>query len=170
MEEECIRVGIFTSTHGLKGEIKVFPTTDDPQRFLDLQEVLLVLGEKQIRFPIERVRFFKNQVILKGIGFDSIDAVEPWKGADLMISRDRAVPLAEGEYFAFELIDARVVTEDGASLGTIQEILFTGANDVYVVKNQAGREILLPAIPSCILSVDPKAKLVTVHLLPGLLE
>ena len=159
--EDFLRVGVISSTHGVRGEVKVFPTTDDPARFKKLKEVILDTGREKKTLEIEQVKFFKNQVILKFKGFNNIDEIMPYKGKDLLIPREKAVPLGENENFIADLIDMEVVTDEGKE---------TGANDVYVVETSDGEEILLPAIRDCILDVNVEEKRMTVHVLEGLLD
>ena len=168
--EEMLRVGVISSTHGVKGEVKVFPTTDDPARFKELEEVTLDTGKGLERLKIQTVRFFKNMVILKFEGYDDINEIEKYKGRDLLIYRDQAVELKEGEHVIVDLIGLTVVTDEGQRLGVLKDVLQTGANDVYVVEVESGKEVMIPAIKPCILDVDLEAGLMKVHLLEGLLE
>ncbi|MCI8862123.1 MAG: ribosome maturation factor RimM [Lachnospiraceae bacterium] len=168
--ESYLRVGVIASTHGLKGEVKVFPTTDDPERFRELKEVLLDIGQEYKPLEVTDVKFFKNQVILKFREFQNINEVEQYRGKDLLVTRDQAVPLKENENFITDLIDMEVYTDEGGRLGTLTDVLRTGANDVYVVETEEGKEVLLPAIGSCILDVDVEKGRMTVHILEGLLE
>lgn len=168
--EEMLRVGVISSTHGVRGEVKVYPTTDDPERFLDLDQVILDAGREQITMEIQNVKFFKNMVILKFKGYDNINDIEKYKGRDLLIYRDQAVELEEDEYFITDLIGLKVVTEEGNLLGTLKEVMPTGANDVYVVCRESGKELLLPAIKDCILDVDLEKGVMTIRLLDGLLD
>lgn len=168
--EEMLRVGVVTSTHGIAGEVKVFPTTDDAARFKKLKEVFVDLGREQLTLHIASVKFFKNMVILKFREFGSINEVEKLVKKDLMITRELAVPLSKDENFICDLIGLLTVTEDGTELGTLTDVLQTGANDVYVVTDKNGREILIPAIKQCVLKVDLEEQKMTVHLLEGLLE
>lgn len=165
-----MRVGVISSTHGVRGEVKVYPTTDDPARFQQLKKVLLDTGKERMSLEIDGVKFFKNLVILKFRGLDSIEAVEGYKGKDLYISREDAVPLSENENFIADLIGMEVRTDKGVSLGVLSDVMETGANDVYVVKTPEGREILLPAIRDCILEVNVEEKRMLVHVLEGLLD
>lgn len=168
--ESYLRVGVIASTHGLKGEVKVFPTTDDTERFRDLKQVFLDTGNEYKSLNVAGVKFFKNQVILKFREFNDINEVEQYKGKDLLVTRDQAVPLKENENFITDLIDMEVYTDEGKRLGILTDVLQTGANDVYVVETDEGKEVLLPAIPSCILEVDVETARMTVHILEGLLE
>ena len=167
--EQYLRVGVISSTHGLKGEVKVFPTTDDPERFRKLKKVYLDTGKDYMPLKVAGIKFFKNQVILKFQEFQDINEIEKYRGKDLLIDREQAVPLAENENFIVDLIDMDVYDEEEKRLGTLTDVLQTGANDVYVVETDEGKEILLPAIPSCILDVDVEAAKMIVRIPEGLL-
>lgn len=167
--DNYLRVGVITTTHGIKGEVKVFSTTDDNNRFKVLKDVLLDTGNELIPLEIEGVKYFKQQVILKFKGIDNINDVEKYRGKDILITRENAVELGEDEYFIYDIIDSEVFTEDGTKLGVLSEVLTTAANDVYIVKTENKKEILLPAIKECILDINPEEKKITVHLMDGLL-
>lgn len=166
--EKYLRVGVISSTHGVRGEVKVYPTTDDVERFKKLKKVILDDGTTELE--IQGVKFFKNMVILKFKGYDSINDIEKFKGKDLLITRDQAVKLGPDENFIVDLIGLSVVTEDGEPFGTLTDVISTGANDVYEVKTTEGKEVLLPAIKECILKVDLDAGVITVHIMDGLLD
>ena len=168
--EKLLRVGVITSTHGVRGEVKVFPTTDDMNRFKKLKTVVLDAGKEQKTLEIEQVKFFKNMVILKFKGFDNINDVEMWRQKDLLITREQAVKLSPDENFIVDLIGLAVMTDEGEKLGEMVDVLQTGANDVYVVKTGSGKEVLLPAIKDCILNVDLEKGEMLVHVLDGLLD
>ena len=168
--EQFLRVGVISSTHGIRGEVKVYPTTDDPERFLDLDEVILDTGREHKILEIEGVKFFKNQVILKFKGYDNINDIEKYLKKDLLVDREHAVELGENENFIADLIDMEVVTDEGKVLGTLTDVIETGANDVYAVKTPEGKEILLPAIRNCIRDVNVDEKRMTVHVMEGLLD
>ncbi|MBQ2105802.1 MAG: 16S rRNA processing protein RimM [Lachnospiraceae bacterium] len=168
--ENLLRVGVITSTHGVRGEVKVFPTTDDMNRFKKLKTVILDTGKEQKTLNIESVKFFKNMVILKFKGFDNINDVEMWRQKDLLITRDQAVKLSPDENFIVDLIGLTVMTDEGEKLGVMKDVLQTGANDVYIVKMADGKEVLLPAIKDCILNVDLEKGEMLVHVLDGLLD
>ena len=165
-----LRVGVITSAHGIKGEVKVFPTTDDAKRFKELKKVILDTGKEYIPMEIEHVKFFKNMVILKFRGYDNINEIEKYKSRDLLITRDQAVDLEPDEYFITDLIGLTVVSDQGAELGTLKDVLETGANDVYVVAMKDGKELMLPAIGDCILNVDLGQGRMEVHVLEGLMD
>ena len=165
-----LQVGAVTSTHGLAGEVKVFPTTDDPKRFKKLKQVLLDTGKDMLPLGVEHVNFFKNMVILKFKGYDRIEDIMGFKGKNLYVTRENAVRLKKDEYFIADLIGMKVYTEDEAYLGELTEVITTGANDVYTVRMENGKDVLIPAIGQCILNVDVEHETMQVHLLEGLLE
>lgn len=166
--ENLLQVGVITSTHGVRGEVKVFPTTDDPARFKKLKQVILDDGKQQIDLELVSVKFFKNQVILKFKGIDTLNDVEKYRRATLWVTRENAVKLAENEYFVADLEGLTVVSDEGEELGILDEVLQTGANDVYIVKKKGSADLLIPAIRDCILKVDFEQSTMTVHVLAGL--
>lgn len=168
--EDLLQVGVITTTHGVRGEVKVYPTTDDPKRFLDLENVILDDGKIKRDLEIEHVKFFKNLVILKFKGIDNINDIEKYKKAGLFVTRENAVELSEDEYFITDLIGLSVVTDEKEEIGILSDVLQTGANDVYVVSQKGQKDILIPAIHECILDVDLEEHTMEVHLLPGLRE
>lgn len=168
--EDILQIGVITSTHGVRGEVKVFPTTDDPARFKRLKEVLLDTGKEKISLEIERVKFFKQFVILKFKGIDNINDVEKYRQKSLYVTRQNAVRLRRDEYFIADLIGLRVLDEQEQEIGVLREVLQTGANDVYAIDLKDGRELLLPAIKQCVLFVDVEAGFIKIHILEGLLE
>ncbi len=167
---DYFRVGVIANTHGIRGEVKVYPTTDDVVRFKELKKVILDTGKEKIDLEIQSVKFFKNMAILKFKGIDNINDIEKYKGKDLLINREDAVELEEDEFYLADVLDAKVVTEDGEEFGVITDVLETGANDVFVVETKEGKEILFPVTKECILDIDTERKIVTVHILPGLLD
>ena len=168
--EDLLQVGIITSTHGVRGEVKVYPTTDDPRRFRRLKEVVLDTGKEKINLEIEGVKFFKQFVILKFKGLDNINDIEKYRQKSLYVTRKNAVRLQRDEYFIADLIGLKVQDEDGKELGTVKDVIETGANDVYEVEMADGRSLLLPAIKQCILNVDVENGTMQVHVLEGLLD
>lgn len=164
-----LQVGVITQTHGIRGEVKVFPTTDDANRFKKLKEVILDNDRERLNMTIEGVKFFKKYAILKFKGFDSINDIEKYKGAKLLVTRDNAVKLKKDEYFVADLIGLKVEADTGETLGRLKDVLATGANDVYVVELQDGKELLLPAIKECVLNIDMENSTITVHIMDGLL-
>lgn len=167
--EDYLRVGVISSTHGIKGEVKVFPTTDDMERFKQLKQVFLDTKKEYKELEIAGVKFFKQWAILKFKGIDNINDIEKYKGCDLLVTRENAVKLQEDEFFICDILDSVVVTEEGEELGILTDVLSTGANDVYVVTTKEKKEILLPSIKECIIDVDVENKKILVHLMPGLI-
>ena len=153
--EAFLQVGVISSTHGVRGEVKVFPTTSEKERFLDLDSVILDTGRERLTLEIEGVKFFKQFAILKFKGFDNINDIEKYKGKSLWVPREQAVPLSENEYYIADLLG--------------MDVIETGANDVYVVRTKEGQEVLLPAIKECILQVDVERGQMRIHLMKGLI-
>ncbi len=168
--EDKFQIGAVTSTHGLRGELKVYPTTDEPARYHKLKEVILDTGKEQLSLKIEHARLFKQMVIIKFEGFDHINEVEKFKGAKLYVMRENALELREDEYYFADLAGLRVETEEGQLLGKVTDILQTGANDVYVIGRERQKDLLIPAIKDCVKQIDLENGRMVIHLLPGLLE
>ena len=168
--EDLLQVGVITSTHGVRGEVKVFPTTDDPARFKKLKNVVLDTGKEMIDLEVAGVKFFKNMVIVKFKGIDNINDVEKYRQKSLYVTRENAVKLKKNEYFIADLIGLAAKSDDGEDLGILSDVLQTGANDVYVLSKEGSDDILLPAIRECVKEVDLDNGEITVHLLPGLRE
>ncbi|NBH14113.1 16S rRNA processing protein RimM [Lachnospiraceae bacterium] len=179
--EDLLQVGAIATTHGVRGEVKVFPMTDDVNRFKRLKKVFLDVGSEYREMEILQVKFFKNMAILKFKGIDNINEIEKYKGRGLFVTRDQAVKCEKDEYFIADLIGMEVTTEAGELLGKLKDVLQTGANDVYLVEvvqdspyadkvQGKKRELLLPAIRECIRSVDMQQRSMQVYLMPGLLE
>lgn len=174
--EQYLRIGVITRPHGVHGEVKVYPTTDYPERFEEVEQVVLkgLKGDQTAR--IEEVRYFKNLAIVKFDCFRTPEETRPYAGCDIMIPRDQGQPLEEGEYYIADLIGCQVVADEmsgelsGQTLGVVKDVLQTGANDVYVVEGPGGKELLLPVIPDCIRNVDIEKNIITVFLMQGLLD
>lgn len=169
--EDLLKVGVITSTHGVHGEVKVFPTTDDANRFKRLKHIILDTEREKLTLEIEGVKFFKQMVILKFKGLDHIEDVERYRQKNLYVERKNAVKLYKDEYFIADLIGLQVFEEDGKLFGTLKDVITTGANDVYAVEMaDTGEEILIPAIKQCILDVKIEERKMTVHIMEGLLD
>lgn len=167
--EDMLQVGVITQTHGVRGEVKVFPTTDDVNRFKKLKQVILDTGKETMPLEIQSVKFFKQFVILKFKGIDNINDIEKYKRCSLYVTREHAVPLKEDEYFIADMIGMEVCTEDGNIFGTLKDVIETGANDVYVIESAEHGEVLVPAIKECIRSVDIEKGQMMIHLMDGLI-
>ena len=188
--EQFFQVGIITSAHGVRGEVKVYPTTDDVRRFRRLKAVIIKRpstsgdgrssrGAASASLPemaggeileIEGVKFFKQFAILKFKGIDTMEAAEKYRKCSLMVPRSSAVRLSRDEYFIADLIGLTVLDEENAEIGTLYDVIETGANDVYAVRLHSGKEFLLPAIKQCILDVDVESGFIKIHILEGLLD
>ena len=167
--EQLLQVGVITQTHGVRVEVKVFPTTDDAARFKKLKHVMLDTGKETLPLEIESVKFFKQFVILKFKGFDNINDIERYKRCPLLIERENAVPLEEGEYFIADMIGMKVITDEGENFGILKDVMETGANDVYVIEHPSEGEVLVPAIKECILDVDIENRQMKIHVMNGLI-
>ena len=166
--EQLLQVGVISSTHGIRGEVKVFPTTDDVKRFKKLKKVILDTGREHLPLEVESVKFFKQFAIVKFKGIDNINDIEKYKGKSLLVDRENAVKLRKDEYFIADMIGLQVYTEDGEAFGVLKDVLETGANDVYIIDSIKHGEVLVPAIRQCILDVDIEGGKMTIHLLEGL--
>lgn len=166
--EKLLQVGIISSTHGIAGEVKVYPTTDNPKRFKKLKSVILDTGKEKRELEVCQVRFFKQMVILKFREFQSINEVECFRGSSLYVTRENAVKPGRDEYFIADLIGMSVTSTEGEDLGSLADVIQTGANDVYVVEKEGCPQLLLPAIKECIRSIDMEKGEMTVYVMPGL--
>ena len=149
--EQLLQVGVITQPHGVRGEVKVFPTTDDPVRFKKLKKIILDTGKEKLDLEVD------------------INDIERYKRCPLLVTRENAVPLEEDEYFVADMIGMKVITEDGTEFGTLSDVMETGANDVYVIDSKEHGEVLMPAIKECVLNVDMESGIITVHLMSGLI-
>ena len=162
------QIGAVIGTHGLKGEVKVYPTTQDPERFRRLEHVFLTDRTGEHELTVESVKFVGALVALKFSGLDSIEQVQNFRHAELFVDRKDAIPLKEGEYYIPDLIGLSVLDEKEQTVGKLTDVLKTAANDVYEVTKPDGTTVLLPAIPECILEVKPEEGVMHVFMMPGL--
>ena len=168
--EQFFQVGVISSTHGVHGEVKVYPTTDDPKRFLKLKEALLDTPKGYMSLKVEKVRFFKQMVIVKFEGYDTIESIQMYRQKGLFVPREQAVPLAEDEYYVADLLGMDVYLEDGELFGKVKDVMQSAANDVYIIRSLAHGEVLLPAIADCVKEVSVEDNRMVIHLLDGLVE
>ena len=166
---QYLEIGQIVNTFGIKGQVKVVPFTDDITRFDELKKVYIVCKSSRKEVEIEDVKYHKNMVLLKFKGLNKIEEVEIYKNCYLEIDRKDGKKLEEGEYYIVDLLGLDVVTDVGQSLGKLEDIYNTGSNDIYVVKDELGKQILLPCIKEVIKKVDLNEKKITVHLLDGLI-
>lgn len=167
--QKRLEVGQIVNTFGIKGEVKVTPFTDDINRFDNLKKVYVKTRKDDKLYKVEGVRYHKNMVLLKLEGIENPEQAELLKNAFLEIDREDAVPLKEGQYFIADLIGLEVYTDEGNLLGKVDDIYNTGANDIYVVKDELGKQVLLPGIKEVIKQVDLENEKILVHLIPGLI-
>ncbi|MDO4766143.1 MAG: ribosome maturation factor RimM [Eubacteriales bacterium] len=171
ISNDTVVVGKITTTHGLKGTVKVLPMTEKKERFYDLTQIMAELADgKQKVLTIEGISSFKEGFLMDFKEIKDVNAAQKLRGAYLQIPRSQAMELEEGEYYIFEIIGAEVFTDEGERLGILENVIETGANDVYEVKTEDGKEILIPVIPDCVLEVNTEEKKVVVHLLEGMRE
>ena len=166
--EQFLQVGVISSTHGIRGEVKVFPTTDDPMRFKKLKKVFLDTGRERLELEVQSVRFFKQFAIVKFKGIDNINDIEKYKGKGIFVPREDAVPLDEDEYYIADLIGMEVFTED-RHFGVVKDVMETGANEVYIIESDEHGEVLIPAIRQCVLDVNVEEKKMKIRLMDGLI-
>ena len=169
---ETFQVGVIASTHGLSGEVNVFPTTQDPERYKKLKKVTLHTQKgEEIQLDVVSSRFFKKFVIVKFKQFNNINEVEKFRGCELTIDRKDAIKLEKGEYYCADLIGLVIVDEEGNELGTLTEILQTGANDVYeMTRKDSEDKIYIPAIRDCVKEINVDEGKIVIHVMPGLLD
>ena len=166
--DNFFEIGKIAGTHGIKGTLKIFPTTDVPERFELLDEIILEIKNEKKVCKVDKVAYHKNFVLLTLKEYNDINQVEGFKNGRVLIPEEKALPLGKDEYYTRDLYDMEVYTDEGERLGTLKEVYTTGANDVYGVKDENGNEILIPAIKQCIIAVDVTNRKMTVKLLEGL--
>lgn len=167
--EDLFRIGVITEPHGVHGEVKVFPTTDEPERLKKLKKMILDDGKEKRTLHPESVRNQKNLLLIKFKELNDRDAAERLRKKELFVNREDASPLKEDEYYISDLIGLRVIDAEGQEIGSLTDVLQTGANDVYQIRLNDGKELLLPAIRQCVLEVDMEAGLIRVDVMDGLL-
>jgi 16S rRNA processing protein RimM len=150
--KDLISIGQIINTHGLKGELKVYPLTDDIKRFHKIKEVI-INDERRI---VSWCKLQTDKVILKIEGIDSIEQAEKLKGIYVEVDRSEAVKLPKGRYFVADIIGCTVLDTEGKEYGKIDDVVFTGSNDVYWIKGK--KELLIPAIESVIVSIEVESK------------
>lgn len=166
--QKYFEVGQIVNTFGVKGMLKVKPFTDDANRFEELKKVYICKKEKLEEVEIEEVKYHKDMVLLKVKGIDDMNEAEKVKGLYLKIDRKNAKKLPKDTYFIADLLELEVYSDTGELLGKVDDIFRTGANDVYVVKDEKGKQLLLPGIPDVIKEIDLEKEKIIVHLLKGL--
>lgn len=166
---QYFQVGVITQPHGIHGEVKVFPISDDIKRFDDLRECYLKIKKDMVPVTCTGVKYFKNLVILQFKEFESIDDVERLRQCPIYVDREHAVPLNEGEYYLADVLGIDVVTEEGKKVGILKDYFETAAQTVYQVITDDGKEVLIPAIDEFVKKVDIENNTMTVHLIKGMI-
>ena len=164
-----LEIGQIVNTFGIKGMVKIKPFTDDINRFDKLKKVYIKNKEGKKEYQIQEVKYHKNMVLMKLEGIDTVEQADLLRQSYLLVNRDDEEPLEEGVYYIVDLIGLEVYTDEGVLLGNVDDIFNTGSNDIYVVKDGKGKQILLPGIPDVIKNVDLESGKIIVHLIPGLM-
>lgn len=167
---EYLQIGKIVNTHGVKGEMRLIPLTDDPHRFDDLKWVYVEIDHEMKKFTIENLKYTKASVIIKLSGIDTVEAANTLRDCFILVDRSHAVKLPEGSFFICDILGSTVLDENGTVLGQLTDVLQTGSNDVYVIKNGSGRELLLPALKSVVRKVSPEHQRIEVVVPKGLLD
>ena len=168
MEKEMLEIGQIVNTFGVKGMVKIVPYTDDIKRFDNLKTIYVVIKNKKTKYEIEEIKYHKNMVLAKLKGIDTMDLAELLKQSSDQNERKDAIHLEKDTYFIVDLMGLKVITDENEELGNIVDIFNTGSNDIYVVKDELGKQILLPAISEVIKNIDIENKKIIVHLMKGL--
>ena len=169
MKKEKLEVGQIVNTFGIKGFVKVYPYVDDISRFDNLKKVYIKSKKIDKELPIEEVLYHKNMVLIKFKGIETVEEAEKLKNAYVEIDRAEAIPLEEGQYFIADLLGLDVYLDTGEKLGVLEDIYNTGSSDIYVVKNELGKQFLLPYIDEVIKKIDVEEGKITVHIIEGLI-
>lgn len=168
MKQQYFEIGQIVNTFGIKGMVKVNPFTDDISQFEEMETILVDKKGSLLEMQIEEVKYSKNQVLLKLKGIDTVEEAEKYRNCYLKLPREKARKLPKNTYFIADLIGLKVYTEEGKLLGKVDDIYNTGASDIYVIKDELGKQILLPAIKDVIKQIDLEQEKIVVHLLDGL--
>ena len=169
MKQEYFEIGQIVNHFGIKGMVKVNPFTDDISQFEKLKSILLVKDGKLSEVEIEETKYSKNQVLLKLKGIDTVEEAEKYRGCYIKIARKNARKLPEGTYFIADLLGLSVYTDEDILLGKVEDIYNSGANDIYVIKSEDGKQILLPGTKEVIKQIDLEQERITVHIIKGLI-
>lgn len=167
--EQYFEIGQIVTTNGVRGFVKVKPFTDDIKRFSKLKTVFVTINKELVEFEIEEVKYLNSMVLLKFKGINSIEEAEKLRNYYLKIHRKDAVKLPKNSYFIVDLIGCEVFTVQDELLGKVEDVFSTGSNDVYVIRNEIGKQILIPAISSVVKDVDINNKKIVVELIEGLI-
>lgn len=164
-----LEIGQIVNTFGIKGMVKIKPFTDDINRFDRLETIYIENKKVKKEYKIQEVKYHKNMVLMKLEGIDTVEEADKLRQSYLLVDRKKEEPLEEGVYYIVDLLGLAVYTEEGQCLGKVDDIFNTGSNDIYVVKDELGKQVLLPGIPEVLKQVDLEEGKIIVHLLPGLM-
>ena len=164
-----LEIGQIVNTFGIKGMVKIKPFTDDINRFDRLKKIYISNKNGKKEYQIQEVKYHKNMVLMKLKGIDTLEQADLLRQSYLLVDRADEEPLEEGVYYIVDLLGLEVYTDDNKLLGKVDDIFNTGSNDIYVVKDEMGKQILLPGIPEVLKNVDLEKGRITVHLIPGLI-
>ena len=167
--QEFLEIGQIVNTFGIKGFVKVNPFTDNINRFDDLKKVYIKNKSQKYELEIEEVKYHKNMVLIKFKGIDKVEDAESLRNSYILVNRKDEKDLDEGTYYIVDLLGLDVYTDEGELLGKLEDIYNTGSNDIYVVKNELGKQILLPAIKDVIKEINIENRKIIVHIINGLL-
>lgn len=163
-----LEIGQIVNTFGIKGMVKVKPFTDNIERFNNLEKIYIKNKSGQTEYKIQEIKYHKNMVLIKFEGIENPEQADLLRNSYLIVDRETEEPLEPGRYYIVDMIGLDVFTDDNEYLGKLEDIYNTGSNDIYVVKNELGKQVLLPAIEDVIKNIDMDNKKVMVHLIPGL--
>lgn len=166
---EYFEIGQIVNTFGIKGMVKVKPFTENIEQFEELEKIYIKNKDGKKEYKIQEVKYHKQMVLIKFEGIDNPEDADLLRGSYLLINRKDAKPLEEGTYYIVDLLGLEVYTDEGVLLGKVDDIFNTGSNDIYVVKDELGKQVLLPGIDNVIKQVDLENKKIIVHIIPGLM-
>ena len=169
MKQEKLEIGQIVNTFGIKGFVKIYPYVDDIRRFDDLEEVYISQKKQDSLMKIEEVKYQKNMVLVKFKGIETVEQAEKLRNAYVKIDRKDAIKLEEGQYFIADLLGLEVFLDTGEKLGILDDIFNNGSTDIYVVKNELGKQFLLPYIDEVIKKIDLENEKIIVHIIDGLI-
>ena len=167
--KEKLEVGQIVNTFGIKGFVKIYPFVNDINRFDDLKKIYVKTKNQENELEIEKVKYQKNMVLIKFKGIETPEDANKLRNAYVLIDRKDAIPLEEGEFFIADLLGLPVFLDTGEKLGVLEDIYNTGSSDIYVVKNELGKQYLLPYIDDVIKKIDLENSKIIVHLIEGLI-
>ena len=168
--KERLEVGQIVNTFGIKGFVKIYPYVDDIKRFDELKNVYAKSKGKVQKLEIEEIKYQKDMVLAKFKGIETLEQAETLRNSYIEIDRKDAISLEEGQYFIADLLGMKVYKDTGELLGVLDDIFNNGSSDIYVVKNELGKQFLLPYIDEVIKKIDLENEKIIVHLIDGLID